>query len=84
MIESKLDDPHAAASFSGIMMRPERVAGRIVGLLDRPRPVVTIPRWRGALVRVSESFPALTLRSLGPMMALGRAQQRRLRERRRG
>jgi NAD(P)-dependent dehydrogenase (short-subunit alcohol dehydrogenase family) len=84
MIESKLDDPHAAASFSGIMLRPERVAGRIATLLDRPRPVLTIPRWRGALVRVSESFPGLTLRSLGAVMALGRAQQRRFRERRRG
>jgi short-subunit dehydrogenase len=84
MIQSKLDDPHAAASFSGIMMSPERVAGRVVSLLDRPRPVLTIPRWRGALVRISESFPALTLRSLGPVMGLGRAQQRRFRERRRG
>jgi NAD(P)-dependent dehydrogenase (short-subunit alcohol dehydrogenase family) len=84
MIESKLSDPTAAASFAGVMMRPARVAGRIVTLIDRPRPVLTIPRWRGALVRVSESFPRLTLRSLGPVMALARAQQRRLRERRRG
>ena len=84
MIQSKLDDPHAAASFSGIMLRPERVAGRIVTLLDRPRPVLTIPRWRGVLVRISQSFPALTLRSLGPVMALGRAKQRRFREHRRG
>jgi short-subunit dehydrogenase len=81
LIQDKLDDPYAAASFSGIMMRPERVAGRIVSLLDRPRPVLTIPRWRGALVRISECFPALTLRSLGPVMALGRRQQRRLKER---
>ena len=84
MIESKLDDPTAAGSFTGLVMRPERVAGRIVTLLDRPRPVLTIPRWRGALVRISESFPRLTLRSLGPVIALGRAQQRRLRERPRG
>jgi NAD(P)-dependent dehydrogenase (short-subunit alcohol dehydrogenase family) len=84
MIQSKLDDPYAAASFSGIMMRPERVARRILTLLDRPRPVLTIPRWRGALVRISECFPGLTLRSLGPVIALGRIQQRRLRERRRG
>jgi NAD(P)-dependent dehydrogenase (short-subunit alcohol dehydrogenase family) len=84
MIEGKLEDPYAAASFTGIVMRPERVAARIVALLDHPRPVLTIPRWRGALVRISESFPALTLRSLGPVIALGRARQRRFRERRRG
>ena len=84
MIESKLSDPTAAASFTGVVMRPGPVAGRIVTLIDHPRPVLTIPRWRGALVRLSESFPRLTLRSLGPVMALGRAQQRRFRERRRG
>lgn len=77
MLQDKLDDPAAAASFSGVMMRPDRVAGRIVTLLDRPRPVLTIPRWRGALVRVSECFPRLTLRSLGPVMALAQSRQRR-------
>jgi short-subunit dehydrogenase len=84
MIQSKLADPTAAASFTGAMMRPGRVADRVVTLIDHPRPVLTIPRWRGALVRLSECFPRLTLRSLGPVMALGRAQQRRFRERRRG
>jgi NAD(P)-dependent dehydrogenase (short-subunit alcohol dehydrogenase family) len=81
MIASKLDDPTAAGSFTGRLMRPERVAGRIVTLLDRPRPVLTIPRWRGALVRISVAFPRLTLRSLGPVIAYGRARQQRLRER---
>ena len=33
---------------------------------------------RGALVRISESFPRLTLRSLGPVMALAYMQQRRV------
>jgi short-subunit dehydrogenase len=77
MIQDKLSDPTAAASFSGVMMRPERVAGRILTLLDRPRPVLTIPRWRGALVRFSDCFPRLTLRSLGPVMTLAYMQQRR-------
>ncbi len=77
MLQDKLDDPGAAASFSGVMMRPEKVAGRIVTLLDRPRPVLTIPRWRGALVRLSECFPSLTLRALGPVMTLAEMQQRR-------
>jgi NAD(P)-dependent dehydrogenase (short-subunit alcohol dehydrogenase family) len=77
MLQDKLDDPAAAASFSGVMMRPDRVAGRIVTLLDRPRPVLTIPRWRGLLVRLSECFPRLTLRALGPVMALAETQQRR-------
>jgi NAD(P)-dependent dehydrogenase (short-subunit alcohol dehydrogenase family) len=77
MLQDKLDDPSAAASFSGVMMRPEKVAERIMTLLDRPRPVLTIPRWRGALVRLSECFPGLTLRALGPVMTLAEMQQRR-------
>ncbi len=84
MIRSKLSDPWAAGSFTGIMLRPERVAARIVTLLDRPRPVLTIPRWRGALVRVSQLLPGVTLRALGPVIALGRRQQLRFRERRPG
>ena len=35
MLEDKLDDPDAAASFSGTMLTPEQVAERIDGLLDR-------------------------------------------------
>jgi NAD(P)-dependent dehydrogenase (short-subunit alcohol dehydrogenase family) len=77
MLQDKLDDPSAAASFSGVMMRTEKVAERIMTLLDRPRPVLTIPRWRGALVRLSECFPGLTLRALGPVMTLAEMQQRR-------
>jgi short-subunit dehydrogenase len=84
MIHSKLADPWAAGSFTGIMMRPERVAARIVTLLDRPRPVLTIPRWRGAMVRISQLLPGITLRALGPVIAVGRRQQLRLRERRPG
>ncbi len=38
MLEDKLDDPDAAASFSGVMLTPERVAERISSLLDSPAP----------------------------------------------
>ena len=49
MIEDKLDDPDDALSFSGMMLMPEQVAERAVGLLDKPKPVLAIPRWRGPL-----------------------------------
>ena len=38
MLEDKLDDPDAAASFSGMMLTPERVADRVSALLDCPAP----------------------------------------------
>ena len=57
MLHDKLDDPDAAPSFSGVLLRPEHVAERIAGLLDRPRAVLTIPRWRGGFVRAFDAFP---------------------------
>jgi short-subunit dehydrogenase len=57
MLEDKLDDPEAALSWSGTLLAPERVAEVVVELLRRPRPVVSVPRWRGALVRLYAAFP---------------------------
>jgi NAD(P)-dependent dehydrogenase (short-subunit alcohol dehydrogenase family) len=76
MLEDKLDDPDAAASFSGTMLTPERVADRVSALIDRPRPVVTIPRWRGAFVRVFDAFPRLAVRLLPLVMSDARRRQR--------
>ena len=68
MLEDKLDDPDAAASFSGTMHSPEEVAARMETVLDRPRPVLAIPRWRGALVRVYDAFPRLMVWMLPLLM----------------
>ena len=42
-----VDDPDDALSFSGVMFMPAQIAERVEGLLDRPEPVLAIPRWRG-------------------------------------
>lgn len=81
MVEEKLEDPRAAALFSGGILLPEHVAAHAVRLLDHPQPVLTIPHTRGTLVRISEWFPRLTLASLGPVMKLARRKQRRLNRR---
>jgi short-subunit dehydrogenase len=77
MLHGRLDDPGAAASFTGTLLRPERVAARVVRLVQRPRPVVTMPRWRGAQVRLIDAFPGVATRLVGPVLAMGRAGQRR-------
>ena len=77
MLEDKLDDPDAAASFSGVMLTPERVAERISALLDSPRPVLTIPRWRGAFVRFFDAFPRLATRLMPLVMKDARRRQER-------
>ena len=81
MISDKLDDPDAAPSFSGQLLRPEEVAPKIAGLLDHPRPVLTIPRWRGAFVRVLDAFPGLATRLMPLFMADARRRQQRWKRR---
>jgi NAD(P)-dependent dehydrogenase (short-subunit alcohol dehydrogenase family) len=78
MLYDKLEDRSAAASFSGTMLLPEQVAARVDRLLDRPRPVVTMPRRRGALLRMADVWPRIGLRSAGPTLARGRRRQKAL------
>ena len=69
MISDKLDDPDAAPSFSGRLLRAEEVAPKVAALLDRPRPVLAIPRWRGLFVRLLDAFPRLATRLMPLFMA---------------
>ena len=57
MIADKLDDPDAAPSFSGTLLNAADVAPKVVALLDRPRAVLAIPRWRGWFVRAFATLP---------------------------
>jgi NAD(P)-dependent dehydrogenase (short-subunit alcohol dehydrogenase family) len=77
MLADKLDDPDAAGSFSGTLLTAEQVAPRIAALLDRPRPVLTIPRWRGALLRFFDAFPSLALRLVPWLLRDARRRQQR-------
>src|SRR4051812_4174439 len=77
MLHDKLDDPQAAGSFVGTLLVPEQVADRVGWLLDHPRPVTAIPRYRGAFLRVLDAFPRLLLKGAGPVLAQGRLKQRR-------
>ncbi|WP_416901589.1 SDR family NAD(P)-dependent oxidoreductase [Micromonospora echinospora] len=81
MLHDRLDDPGAVASFTGTLLSPQRVARRAVRLARRPRPVVALPRWRGAQVRLLDALPGLALRLAPLVRAAGRAGQRRQRRR---
>ncbi len=81
MISDKLDDPDAAPSFSGRLLRAEEVAPKVAGLLDHPRPVLAVPRWRGLVVRILDAFPGLATRLMPLFMADARRRQRRWRRR---
>lgn len=77
MLYDKLEDPNAAASFSGVLLAPGDVADHVVSLLEHPRPVLAIPRWRGALVRLFDLMPELSTRYAPRVLAYGRRKQRR-------
>ena len=76
MLYAKVHDPEAALSWSGVPLKPEDVARSAVALLDHPRVVLSIPRWRGGLVRVLAAFPGAATRLLPLIFADARRKQR--------
>ncbi len=76
MLEDKLDDPEAAGSFSGHLLTPAEVAREVGKLIERPRPVLIVPRWRGPVLRLFDLFPSLAVRLLPLVMADARRRQR--------
>lgn len=81
MIMDKLDDPHDAPSFSGKMLMPDQVAAKVEGLLDKPRAVLAVPRWRGRVVRWFDRHPELAARLAPLAMRDAQNRQRRFKKR---
>ena len=77
MLHDKLEDPNAAASFSGVLLKLGQVADEVIGLLDNPQPVLAILRWRGAMMRLYDLLPGLAIRYAPRVMARARRKQRR-------
>jgi NAD(P)-dependent dehydrogenase (short-subunit alcohol dehydrogenase family) len=77
MLADKLDDPDAAGSFSGQLLTPEQIGAAVGKLVEKPRPLLILPRWRGPLLRVFDLFPRLAVRLLPLLMWDARRKQRR-------
>jgi NAD(P)-dependent dehydrogenase (short-subunit alcohol dehydrogenase family) len=75
-----VDDPDDALSFSGVMLMPEQVAERVAGLLDKPKPVLAIPAWRGRFARFFDKHPALTIRLTKLFMRDALRRQRKFKD----
>ena len=78
MLHDKLDDPASALSFSGKLLQPEEVVAAVGRALDRPRPVTTLPGWRGLVARFGDLLPTVGLAAAPLVVAQGRRTQRRL------
>jgi short-subunit dehydrogenase len=79
MLHDKLDDPAAALSFSGKLLEAEEVVAAVAKVLDRPRPVTTVPPWRGAQARLADAVPKLALAVAPLVVGKGRRGQRKAR-----
>ncbi|MEX2108737.1 MAG: SDR family oxidoreductase [Solirubrobacterales bacterium] len=77
MLADKLDDPGAASSFSGQLLTPEQIAKAVGKLTERPRPLLIIPRWRGPMLRLFDTFPRLAVRLIPLVMRDAKRRQRR-------
>ena len=80
MINDKLDDPNDALSFSGVMFMPAQIAERVEKLLDKPKPLIAIPSWRGRFARFFDRHPALSLRMTPLLMRDALRRQRAFRK----
>jgi short-subunit dehydrogenase len=67
LLIEKAHDEQAALSWSGQLLRPEYVAERTVALLDSPRAILSIPAWRGGVLRLFDAFPRVFL-ALQPLV----------------
>jgi NAD(P)-dependent dehydrogenase (short-subunit alcohol dehydrogenase family) len=77
MLEGSLDDPDVAPSFSGQLLTAEQVAREVGKLIERPRPLTIVPRWRGPLLRLYSAFPRFSVRILPLLLRDARRRQRR-------
>ena len=81
MISEVIDDPAIALSFSAPRLATvEEVSARLVRLLERPRLIASVPRWRGAQVRLLGVVPEFGVRALPLFRRMGLAQQAKVRE----
>jgi short-subunit dehydrogenase len=76
MLHDRLDDLHASMSFSGTLLQPENVAEIVLRVVERPRPVVTAPRWRGVQARLFDLTPRLAMWAAPAVVEVSRRQQR--------
>lgn len=81
MMDMASRDEAAAISFSGKLLPPVEVAGLVLRLLDKPRPIVTVPRYRGAMSWFFAARPRLAIAALPIFDKGSRIMQRRWRRR---
>lgn len=79
MLTNILDDPAIALSFTGLRpTTPAKVSSRVHNVIKRPRTIASVPRWRGAQVRLLGMAPEVALRFAPVFQKIGRRAQQRI------
>jgi short-subunit dehydrogenase len=82
MLHGRLDDPDAAMSFTALrLLEPAEVAREAIRLLESRSLIRSVPRLRGAQVRVLGAVPGGWLRLTPALRRIGRFRQGRVRRR---
>ena len=77
MLHDLARDPQAAASWAGRrLLEPDEVADAAMTLVARPRPVLTVPRAQGPVLRAYAAVPGLMVRLAPLVMRAARRRQR--------
>jgi NAD(P)-dependent dehydrogenase (short-subunit alcohol dehydrogenase family) len=73
MVQERVGDPDSAIIFSAgqNLLDPGEVADRMLELLDSNRIVLTIPRWRVPLLRLTHVFPRAGLKTAALFKKVG-------------
>ncbi|WP_132992703.1 SDR family oxidoreductase [Gordonia zhaorongruii] len=81
MLYDKLDDPSSALSFSGKLLSPEDVVTAVGKVLDAPREVTSLPKWRGAQARIGAASPRIGRALMPFIIKAARRKQRKIQAR---
>ena len=63
-------------SFSGVLLQPGDVAEVVARVVRTPRPVTSVPAWRGVMARAFDLSPRLTLLG-GPVVRKAAARKQK-------
>jgi NAD(P)-dependent dehydrogenase (short-subunit alcohol dehydrogenase family) len=78
MMREHADNPEYALGFSGTKIyTPEEISGEIVKLLDSNRIVLSIPRNRMVVARMTGLFPRIGLRVARAVLSVGQRKQKK-------
>lgn len=78
MVSSQRGNERAGIVFaSQQLLTVDEVAGAVLGLVDKPRLAISVPRSRAALAHAMRPFPEVSLKLLRPFLWFGERQRRR-------